>query len=96
MARYRAVVGNNDDGSAIEQTIPSGEYSTELAASTSTVADSLQSALTSQINVTNWKLTSVVVGVGIGAQVGIGPIISVKASPRFRMVFSRNSNPVIP
>ena len=41
-------------------------------------------------------LRTVLVGVGVGVEVGLTKIVKIKTSPRFRLLFSNSVDPVIP
>lgn len=90
------VVSEDGEGKSLAEEISSEEYSDELKAMVSTVNDSMTEALVTQDTIASWKLTTVMVGVGISAEVGIGPIVRVRAVPRFRLAFSKNDDPVLP
>ena len=90
------VVGNDEQGRPIEEQIPGTEYSGQLQTMVSAVNDSMIEALGTQSASATWKLTSIVVGVGFGAEAGVGPLIKVKAAPRFRVAFSKTDEPVLP
>ena len=90
------VVGTDGQGRSIDEEVPETEYSEHLQAIVTTVNDSMTEALSKQNAVASWKLTSVVVGIGLSAEVGVGPIIKAKIAPRFRILFSKNNDAIAP
>lgn len=43
-----------------------------------------------------WKLNSIGVGLGMSAQIGLGPLLNLTVSPQLRLIFSDSKNPVYP
>jgi hypothetical protein len=89
-------IGLAEDGSAIEEEIDSAAYTKELAAIVSTVSDSSLPVLNRENPRTPWKLETFIVGIGVGMEFGIGPILKLKATPRLRLAFTRSADAVLP
>jgi hypothetical protein len=90
------IVGTDGEGHEIDDQMPGTEYSKNLQVIVTTVNDSMTEALAIQKARASWKLTSILVGIGFGIEAGIGPIITAKAAPRFRLLFSKSDEPVAP
>jgi hypothetical protein len=90
------LVGLDDDGRPIEVKIKGKDYTEQMEAVMATVSDSVLPALASRGAARAWALKTVVVGIGVGFEVGLGPIIKLKATPRFRLAFAKDVDVVLP
>jgi hypothetical protein len=95
-----AVVGLDKAGNAIQRSIPAAVYTRSMAATFSAVHRSLLPSLALRIEPAPkqkaWRLRALGVGLGLSGSIGLGPIISVTASPKLRLVFTNSANPVYP
>lgn len=90
------ILGLDDAGNPVEVKLTAQEYAERLQASMLTVQDSTAAALASRAPTPGWMLRTAIVGVGVGVEVGVGPIWKIKAIPRFRLAFSNSKDPVLP
>ena len=89
-------IGIGPGGETIDEEVDASTYGKEFQAIVGSVSDSSLEALNRPDSKKHWKLQTLVVGVGLGAEFGVGPVLKVKASPRLRVVFSRSTDPVLP
>jgi hypothetical protein len=94
------VISAGPDGLESVRMLPRGTYSRVVGAAVAAVHDSVLPELgcsdTSAQGSAHWKLHTVIVGVGIGAELGLGPIFSIQAKPRIRLLYTRADAPVFP
>ncbi len=91
------MVGLDDSGNEVTFETSDSEYSDRLTSILSSVDGSVRESMRSASDSPgHWLIRSFSVGIGLGVEVGIGPIIKVKASPRIRMIYSNSQDPVIP
>lgn len=93
-----AMIGLDDSNNPVALTLSPQEYQGRLSAALIALRDAVVPSLTSGVSnaASAWKLRTVVAGVGVAAQVGIGPIVTIKAAPRFRIVFGDSTDPAVP
>jgi hypothetical protein len=89
-------IGIDPDGAPVTEAVDPGGYTRDFGAIVGSVSDSALPVLNRAGPKSAWKLQTLVVGVGVGAEFGIGPILKIKASPRLRMVFSPGEDPALP
>jgi hypothetical protein len=89
-------VGIDESGQPIDEAVDSGQYRKEFRAIVDSVADSSLGVLNRPATPARWQLQTLVVGVGVGMEFGVGPILKVKATPRLRVVLSRSDDPALP
>lgn len=91
--------GSGSRTSVIKQ-LPLEGYQDSLGTALSSVQDSILPALTLSTPATSvqpsWSMRTVGVGVGLSAQVGLGPIWNMTVTPHVRLIFTNSSNPVYP
>ena len=92
------LVGLDKDGKTIETSIAPVEYVSRLSTATESVLSSTVEALGKSASAAAkpWKVRTIVVGVGAELEVGVGPILKLKAVPRFRVAFSDSDDPALP
>ncbi len=90
------VVTLDESGIPVESSVSHEEYASAFQTTLGAVHDSVMKALSRQHSSSKWRLSTVVVGVGVGASVGLGSVINLKAAPRFRVAFSNSKDPVLP
>ncbi len=88
------VVAVNDAGEVVEFAMEKPTYIAQMKATTEAVNDSVLPSLTSKAS--PWMLRTVVVGLGLGIEIGLGPVIQLKGTHRFRLVYSNSIDPVVP
>jgi hypothetical protein len=95
------LIGQDENGEAIEIPMAKGEYMKRLRTVSASVVDSAIPALAQASSAVaakapKWMLRTFVVGVGVGLEAGLGPIIKIKAVPRFKLVFADSVDPILP
>jgi hypothetical protein len=88
------IVGLDDEGNEVTYLQSEDAYVARMRAAATAVGESIVPSLESLP--ARWMLRTTVVGIGVGVQVGVGPVIQLKATPRFRLVYSNSKDPVIP
>ena len=95
-----ALVGLDQGQNSVETSIPADEYLRRLSTAVASVRDTTFEVLarrdTPPKALKPWNVHTVVVGVGAELEAGVGPVIKVKAAPRFRLVFSDSDDPALP
>jgi len=89
------VIGFDEHGNPAQVEISGKEYSKRLSAVISSVPESTLEALGESSTRSGWMLRTAVVGIGVGAEIGIGPF-KIGALPRARLLFSNSTEPAIP
>lgn len=89
------VLGIDENGALIEKNIPSGEYSKQLGKVLFSVQDSTLPILEQKNAHFGWQLRTVVVGLGISGEGGIGPIKFGGVS-RLKIAFTDSIDPPLP
>jgi hypothetical protein len=91
------MLGVAEDGSEIETTIPESRYKEQLKKALHSVQDSTLAVLQrNSVKAPSWLLRTVVVGLGLKMEFGVGPIVQVGVLPRFRLAFTNNKEPSVP
>ncbi len=90
------MIGLDEKGSPVESIMKKREYTERLAAISTAVNESAVVAMSRQENKASWGLRTLAVGIGVGLEAGLGPIIKVKMTPRFRLIFSNLAEPILP
>ena len=90
------VISGAADGSETMRMLPQSAYSRVVADAVGAVHESVLPQLQCAPDSGAWRLHTVIVGVGIAAQVGLGPIFSITAKPRIRLLYTRADAPVFP
>jgi hypothetical protein len=95
-----ALVGIDSNGNSVETTLSSDEYLKRLSgameAVTSSTLEGLRQTRPLFKGSKPWKVRTVVVGVGAELEAGVGPILKLKAAPRFKLAFSDSNDPALP
>jgi hypothetical protein len=89
-------IGIDNDGNAIDEPVDAASYSEEFQAIVGSVSESALPVLNRSTTAKRWQLQTIVVGVGLGMEFGVGPLIKIKATPRLRVLFSRTDDPIVP
>jgi hypothetical protein len=89
-------VGLDDTGAPVEIRVPRAVFRQRYLESLTTVHDSALPALRDSRKDAKWKLRTVVIGVGMGLEAKLGPVIKAQIQPRYRAVFSNAKDPVLP
>lgn len=90
------LVGLDRDGNPVELFVKKEKYQKQMTEAIDGVQTSALPVLEKHEKSAPWSLRTIVVGIGLSVQVGIGPIIKLTAAPRFRALFSNSNDPVIP
>jgi hypothetical protein len=90
------MVGIDGDGNPIEVLVKKESYRNTLTKAVNGVQMSALPVLEKHDKGAAWSLRSIVIGIGISVEVGIGSIFKVGAVPRFRALFSNSTDPVLP
>jgi hypothetical protein len=90
------MVGLDDDGNVVELKMNGKDYTEQLGAVVTAMHDSASEALMARSTRKGWSLRTFVLGVGVGFEVGLGPIIKMKATPKFRLAFTNQKEPALP
>jgi hypothetical protein len=90
------VLGIDENGTQFEERVSPTELADRLKATMTALQGAMASALANQGASSGWMLRTAVAGVGASAEVGVGPVLKLKAVPRFRMVFSNSKDPALP
>lgn len=96
------MIGFDQNGKPIQLFVSQDQYATQVSQSISTFEASLlpvleKRAQNSQSQARSrkpWSLNRVVVGTGIGVEIGLGPVAQIGIFPRFRIIFGK-SRPVL-
>lgn len=93
------MIGLDEEGQATHVLINESDYSSTMTSTMKTFYDSTMSALKEGVKppleTNDWALRTVVVGVGINMEIGVGPA-KVGIVPKFRMQFTNSSEPILP
>ncbi len=90
------LLGLDEKGSPVSQIVNKKEFSQRLTVITDAVNESALTAMSRQAAQATWDLRTFTVGIGASLEVGLGPIIKVKGTPRFRLVYSNLEDPITP
>lgn len=89
------MVGSDLNGEPAIVNVPQNEYVERLKSVLINANDSVVPFLQKREAKPGWMLRTVVVGLGVSTEIGIGPF-KVGATPRSRLVFTNSSNPMVP
>ena len=89
------LVGLDASGNSVELGVSKSKYTERMGTLISTVNESAIPALAHRPAAKALQLRTVVVGVGISTEIGLGPF-KVGAVPRVRVAFTNSSDPVVP
>ena len=89
------VIGFDADGNPAQVQVPNKDYVDRLAELTTTVQDSAIPVLSSHEDSAGWQVRTLAFGIGVNAQVGIGPF-KIGAYPRCRLILSNSTDPTMP
>ena len=101
-ARSKVVmVGLNQAKQSVVSVVPYREYRGILATALQSVNDSVtpvleKNAATEKTDAPGWHMNSIGVGLGLSAQVGIGPLLNLTITPQLRLIFSDSTTPIYP
>jgi hypothetical protein len=94
------VIGMNSMHESMAQSVPLPVYRKSLTTALSSVHDSIIPVLEKksdpQTSGVGWHLNSVGVGLGLGEQLGLGPLLFVTFAQQLRLVFSNSTKPIYP
>jgi hypothetical protein len=78
--------------------VPASSFQDSLKSALSSIQDSLLPVLETHNTDHSlpWTVQTIGVGLGANAQAGLGPVWSISAAPRVRLVFTRGLNPIYP
>lgn len=96
MAKDLPMIGIDQDGHPVEVFVKKEKYRKQLTDAVKGVQTSALPVLDKHEKSAPWSLRTIVIGVGLSIEVGIGPILKLGAAPRFRALFSNSSDPVLP
>lgn len=92
------MVGLDEQNQPLTVEVPRAKFVGNLTSAVKDVNGAAIQAITarSEKEGGKWLLRSVVVGVGVNAEAGVGPILRVGVLPRFRLGFSYAREPSFP
>lgn len=90
------LVGLDKDGAPVQMFVKKEKYQEQMAAALKGVQSSALPVLEKHEAANKWSLRTIMIGIGLSVEVGIGPILKLGAAPRFRALFSNSTDPVIP
>ena len=94
------LIGSDDVGQTVEVFVSRKKYQGRLKrmihATQLSAMPALDKAAAAQSERKRMKLRTVVIGIGMDLSVGLPLLITLNATPRFRMAFSNSADPVIP
>lgn len=97
------VVGLDQDRKPFVRGVPAEEFMGKLNSALSATHGSVLPALEArscekpaQNTKMSWALRTVVVGISVGMEAGLGPIIGMSAGARFRLIYTNHPNPSLP
>ncbi len=91
------IMGLDDNNNYYEYIVEDSDYASTVAELTTVANTSLQPSLQNAVTQTaGWQLQTIVLGLGLKMEGGVGPILTGSIQPRFRLAFSNSSSPVIP
>ena len=100
VAQEVPIVGMDKNHQAFVKFIPIKNFKSNIRTIAGSIHDSVLVALKNHndeaANSPSWELQTIGVGVGVNAQIGLGPIWSVNITPRLRLIYSNSTNPVYP
>ena len=95
-----ALVGLDRAGNEIANVVPAEAYTESLALAFSAVHKSALPTLAARreapAEIRTWRLRTLGVGVGLTGTLGLGPIVTLSASPRLILVFTNSKHPIYP
>ncbi|MBI3556952.1 MAG: hypothetical protein HY074_11870 [Deltaproteobacteria bacterium] len=89
------LIGLDDDKNPVEVLVSKADYAKRMGTAVTAVQDSALPALNRRALGGDWLLRTLVVGIGVNAEIGIGPY-KASALPKFRVVFSNSTDPTLP
>ncbi len=89
------LLGLDDNKNPIEVLVSKPEYSRRIGLALTAAQDSAIPALNRRTFGGGWGLRTLVLGIGVSAEVGLGPF-KVGAVPRFRVAFTNSTDPSLP
>jgi hypothetical protein len=92
------IVGLNALHQSAVQTVSISDYQSSIGSAFSAVQDSITPALEAHASQKkpSWSVRTIAIGIAVSAQIGIGPIFSVSATPHLRLIYSNSKSPVYP
>lgn len=100
------LLGVDRDRNSIVKVVPKDGFQQTLYSAISSVHDSILptleqsfeggSSMTCSKPSAGWSLRTVGVGVGMSAQIGLGPIWNMTVTPHLRLIFTNTKNPAYP
>ncbi len=90
------LLGLDNSGNFITRFASDRQFHDELSKASSQVNESTSIALRTSPQDQSGKLRTVAVGLGFNVTLGLGPALSIGASPRIRFIFSNSRAPIIP
>jgi hypothetical protein len=90
------LMGYDDRGKYYEYMVSDKEYAKQVNAIMITANEAVQPALSKTAKASQWRLRTVVVGLGFKGELRTGPSVKKSVSPRLRLAYSNSANPVIP
>ena len=95
------VVSLDELGRSQVKMLPTARYRSAMSSASSAVHDSVVAVLDEHSERQakagqRWTLQTIGVGLGLTGQIGLGPLVSITASPRVRFIFSNSKSPVYP
>lgn len=86
------VIGSDENNNPVQLWVSEKDYVEGVLAATTAIDETTLPVLKKREADSPWLLRTVVIGIGVNTQVGIGPF-QIGALPRFRMIFTNSSDP---
>lgn len=90
------LIGLNRDGKQVSVSVSQSDFEKQMKEIATSVHESAMPALLQHSRGHYWMLRTLVIGVGLQLDAGLGPILSITTKPRFRLVYTNSSAPFFP
>ena len=90
------MIGLDSKGHSKAVSLPRSQYQRMLSTAAQTANASLMEAVTTSEPSRKWRLTMIVIGLGVELEVGLGPLGSLRGSSEFNLIYSNKKGPAIP
>jgi hypothetical protein len=91
------MVGLDSEGNPVEFTMEKGTYIKNLSDGIRATEAATLNALEKRPSSTSkWTLRTIVVGMGVNLEAGLSKVFKLSAMPKFRVLFSKDKDPVTP
>jgi hypothetical protein len=90
------LIGMDDHNKYYEYMVDDKEYAKNLKMLFESSDQAIKPALEESVKKSSWSLSTVVVGLGLKGEAGVGPVLTISVSPRFRLAYSNSPKPYVP